>query len=117
MKACQFPGVTMRPLLTSALAAAIVMVLPAIPQRVDAKTGVVRCQMPDGTSAYTNRACDALGGHAMPLSAETLRRIASDQQRETALVAVQSGVEVDTRSNQLAAAVPEIASRRPVARG
>lgn len=108
----------MRPVLTSALATAILMmVLPAIPQRAEAKTGVVRCQMPDGTSVYTNKACGAFGAASMPLPADVLSRIASDQRRESRLVALQSGIEADSIPADLVDVAPAIPSRRPLARG
>lgn len=76
----------------SALAAAVLLLaLPAIPHRAEANTGVLRCRMPDGTSAYGNRACSDLGATAAPLSADVLNRIASEQRRE----ARASGVDDD----------------------
>ncbi|MEO5962072.1 MAG: hypothetical protein ABIO75_08550 [Thermomonas sp.] len=108
----------MRPLFTSALAAAIAMaVLPAIPQRAEAGTGVLRCEMPDGTSAYTNKGCGALGAKSTPLSADVLARIASDQRHQQELVALQSGIEADVTADTSDDAQTLVPLRRPVARG
>lgn len=76
----------MRTFSASAIAAAILLAaLPAVPQRVEANTGVLRCQMPDGTSVYTNKACSALGAEATPLSGEVLNRIEREQRHEARL--------------------------------
>lgn len=80
----------MRTLPASALAAAILFAtLPAVPQRAEANTGVLRCQMPDGTSVYTNKACSAFGAKAMPLSGEVLNRIEREQRREARLTGIE----------------------------
>lgn len=80
----------MRTMSASALAAAILLAaLPAVPQRAEANTGVLRCQMPDGTSVYTNKACSAFGAKAMPLPGEVLNRIERERRYEAKL----SGVE------------------------
>src|SRR5690606_3371288 len=68
--------------LSAIVSTALLLALPAMPSHAEAKTGVLRCQMPDGTSAYSNRACSDLGGKAVPLPAEVLNRIASEQRRE-----------------------------------
>lgn len=76
----------MRTLSTSAIAAALLLAaLPAVPQRAEANTGVLRCQMPDGTSVYTNTACSDLGARAAPLGADVLNRIAREQRHEARL--------------------------------
>lgn len=76
----------MRTFSASAIAAAILLAaLPAVPQRAEANTGVLRCQMPDGTSVYTNKACSALGAKATPLSGEVLNRIEREQRHEARL--------------------------------
>lgn len=109
----------MRPLLTSAIVAAIALaVLPVIPQRADAGTGVLRCQMPDGTSAYTNKSCTALGATANPLPADVLGRIAREQRSQTRLAALASGMDIDAKSTVASSNVPAMApARRPLARG
>ncbi|HWS77397.1 MAG TPA: hypothetical protein VN205_03365 [Thermomonas sp.] len=82
----------MRTLSASALTAAFLLAaLPAVPQRAEANTGVLRCQMPDGTSVYTNKACSAFGAKATPLSGEVLNRIERDQRHEARLTGVEPG--------------------------
>ena len=108
----------MRPLMSSALAASMILaVLPTIPQRAQATTGVLRCQMPDGTSVYTNKACNSWGAKSLPLPADVLGRIATDQRRELKLAALQSGLDADALSNPLADTSPVAPPRRPPARG
>ena len=80
----------MRTLSASALTAAFLLAaLPAVPQRAEANTGVLRCQMPDGTSLYTNKACSAFGAKATPLSGEVLNRIEREQRYEARLTGVE----------------------------
>jgi hypothetical protein len=80
----------MRTISASALAAAILLAtLPAVPHRADAKTGVLRCQMPDGTSVYTNKACSAFGAKAMPLPGDVLNRIEREQRYEAKLTGIE----------------------------
>ena len=76
----------MRTMSTSALVAAVLLAtLPAVPQRAEANTGVLRCKMPDGTSVYTNKACSAFGAKAMPLPGDVLNRIEREQRYEARL--------------------------------
>lgn len=80
----------MRTLSASAFAATLLLAaLPAVPQRAEANTGVLRCQMPDGTSVYTNKACSAFGAKATPLSADVLNRIEREQRHEAKLTGVE----------------------------
>lgn len=80
----------MRTFSTSALTAAFLLAaLPALPQRAEANTGVLRCQMPDGTSVYTNKACSAFGAKATPLSGEVLNRIEREQRHEARLTGIE----------------------------
>jgi len=73
----------MRILPTSLLAAALVLAtLPMVAPRVEAKTGVLRCQMSDGSYAYSNKACSSFGAKAIPLPADVLNRIESHQRHE-----------------------------------
>lgn len=82
--------VAMRTVSASALVAAILLAtLPAVPRRAEANTGVLRCQMPDGTSVYTNKACSAFGAKAMPLSGEVLNRIEREQRHEARLAGIE----------------------------
>ena len=111
----------MRALLASAsLAAAITLaVLPALPRPASA-TSVLRCEMPDGSRMYTNKACASFGASAVPLDADVLNRIKSDQRREVRVAAEQNGEDVEAALAELDAnrlvskAVPV---RRPVASG
>lgn len=108
----------MRPLLTSALATAILLVvLPTIPRRAEAKTGVIRCQMSDGSSAYTNQACGTLGATSMPLSADVLSRIASEQEHESRRVSLQAGIDAESIPATIGEVTAGVPSRRPLARG
>ena len=100
----------MRILPTSLLTATLMLAaLPLLAPRVEAKAGVVRCQMRDGSHAYSNKACSAFGAKAMPLPAAVLNRIESDQRREARL----NGIEVTDASS-----IPlQVGVRRAVQRG
>lgn len=100
----------MRILPTSLLTATLVLAaLPMLAPRVEAKAGVVRCQMSDGSHAYSNKACSAFGAKATPLPAAVLNRIESDQRREAKL----NGIEpADASSMPL-----QTGERRAVQRG
>lgn len=79
----------MRLLPTSMLAAFVLLAaLPAVPQRVEANTGVLRCRMPDGTSVYTSKSCAAFGAKATPLPGDVLERIEREQHREAKLAGI-----------------------------
>lgn len=81
----------MRTFSASAIAAAILFAaLPTVPQRAEANTGVLRCQMPDGTSVYTNKACSAFGAKATPLPGDVLNRIEREQRYEAKLTGVET---------------------------
>ncbi len=102
----------MRPF-TSALAATLLLAaLPSIPQGAHASTGVLRCQMPDGTSLYTNKACSDLGGKAVPLPADVLDRIARERRYEARLAGVPEDMLAD-----VAPRMAQAGQRRPVAGG
>lgn len=102
----------MRIFSTSVIAATMMLAaLPTVAPRVEAKTGVLRCQMSDGSYAYSNKACSAFGAKAMPLPADVLNRIEGDQRREARL----SGVELaDTSSTSMPL---QVGVRRAVQRG
>jgi hypothetical protein len=100
----------MRTFSASAIAAAILLAaLPAVPQRAEANSGVLRCKMPDGSSVYTNKACGAMGAKAVPLSGDVLNRIEREQRYEAKL----TGVEVPDN----AVGTIQASARRPVQRG
>ena len=82
------------PLLASAL---MLAVLPAVPHRAEADAGVLRCRMPDGSSAYTSQACSTFGGEAVPLPGDVLDRIERDQRRE----ARNAGIEIPDATSQV----------------
>lgn len=90
-------------------AAFLLAALPAVPHRAEADTGVLRCRMPDGTSAYTNKACSAFGAEAVPLPADMLGRIERDQRREARL----AGIDVPDAASQ----AMQVGVRRSVQRG
>jgi len=76
----------MRSLLPSALLTALALaILPSVPPSAHAGAGVMRCQMPDGSNAYTNNACSAFGAASAPLSGDVLNRIQREQRYEAAL--------------------------------
>lgn len=103
----------MRPVSTTAIAAALLLAaLPAVPPRAEAAAGVLRCQMPDGTSVYTNTACSDFGAQAAPLSADVLNRIEREQRHEARL----SGVADDALS-AIGPRRPAAGARRGVASG
>jgi hypothetical protein len=112
----------MRSLFASAsvLAAAIALATLPMPRTAQAGTGVIRCELPDGTRMYTNKACSSFGGKASPMSADVLTRIRADQRREVRMRAEREGLDAEAALAELdadrmvASAVP---ARRPVAGG
>ena len=111
----------MRPLLASAsLAAAIaVLALPSLPQSARAGTSVLRCEMPDGSRVYSNKACASFGATSAPMEADVLNRIKSDHRRQVRLQAERDGQDVASALAELDAdrMVASVASvRRPVVR-
>ena len=112
----------MRPLLASAsLAAAIaVLALPSLPQSARASTSVLRCEMPDGSRVYSNKACASFGATSAPMEADVLNRIKSDHRRQVRLQAERDGQDVASALAELDAdrMVASVASvRRPVTSG
>ena len=111
----------MRALLASAsLAAAVaIAVLPALPREAFA-TSVLRCELPDGSRLYTNKACASFGASSAPMDADVLNRIKADERRQVRITAQQRGDDVDAALAELDAdrlvnrVVPV---RRPVASG
>lgn len=76
----------MRSLLSSALLATLVLaVVPSLPQVAHAGAGVLRCQKPDGSTVYTNKACSAFGATSAPIPGDVLHRIEREIRREAAL--------------------------------
>jgi len=68
---------------TSLLAtiAASVLLATAVPMPtpVEAAGGIQRCQSPDGTLVYTDKACAVFGAKATPMSGELMTRIAREE--------------------------------------
>ena len=76
----------MRSAIASAILTALALVaIPAMPSSVQASTGVVRCEMPDGSRVYTNKACGAFGATSAPMTAELRARLASETRHEAKL--------------------------------
>ena len=76
----------MRLLLPSALLTALALaVLPSMPQAAHAGTGVLRCEMPDGSHVYSDKACSSYGAIPAPLPGEVLNRIERDQRNQAAV--------------------------------
>jgi hypothetical protein len=63
------------------VAAAVVLSAMAMPMPtpVEAASGIQRCQSPDGTLVYTDKACAVFGAKATPMSGELLTRIAHEE--------------------------------------
>lgn len=103
----------MRAMLPSALLTALALaVLPSVPQPAQAGAGVVRCAMPDGSYAYSNKACSAFGATSAPLSGEVLNRIERERRREASLTGVDPGFVSTTAS-----ATPPVTARRSLLGG
>ena len=66
-------------LLTTLAAAVLCAATVPVPAPVEAASGIQRCQSPDGTLVYTDKACSAFGAKATPMSGELLTRIAHEE--------------------------------------
>jgi hypothetical protein len=77
----------MRPLILSALACATLSAASLVsPQgTAEASTGVARCEMPDGSVAYTNVSCASMGGRHVAMAADVQNRIRREHLREAEL--------------------------------
>ncbi len=67
-------------------AALLYCATPMATAPVHASSAILRCQSPDGSSVYTDKACSTLGASAAPLDGDLLNRIARDQAHEQALL-------------------------------
>lgn len=65
--------------LLASLAATLLLVAAPMPVPVQATSAILRCQSPDGTLVYTDKACSAFGAKAAPLSGNLLTRIYRDE--------------------------------------
>ena len=87
----------MKSSLFAALTASLLLSGIQAPASLHAATAILRCQSPDGTLVYTDKACGALGAKAAPIPGELLGRIYRDEAR--------FGNDVDSETNP-----PSIAS-------
>jgi hypothetical protein len=62
---------------------AATLLLSAVPAAapLHAASAILRCQSPDGTLVYTDKACDAFGAKAAPMPGALLSRIYQDEAR------------------------------------
>ncbi len=105
----------MRALLSSALLTALSLaVLPTVPQSAHAGAGVMRCAMPDGSYAYTNKACTAFGATSAPLPGDVLSRIERERRREAALTGTDT---INVSSSTPTSSVPRVTARRSLLGG
>ncbi len=82
--------------LTAALAA---IAVPAMGPVWAEGAGIQRCEAPDGTAIYTDKACAALGATAMPMSGELLTRLSyADDDSETGVFGSRRAPTVARRS-------------------
>jgi len=65
--------------LLASLAATLLLVAAPMPVPVQATSAILRCQSPDGTLVYTDKACSAFGAKAAPMSGNLLTRIYRDE--------------------------------------
>ena len=72
-----------KPLLIALAVTAIIGASP-LARNAQAGTGIQRCQGPDGTSVYTDKACAAIGARAVPMSGQLLTTIAREEARAEA---------------------------------
>ena len=66
-------------LLATVAATALFAATAPMPTPVEAASGIQRCQSPDGTLVYTDKACAVFGAKATPMSGELLTRIAHEE--------------------------------------
>ena len=70
----------LRSLFATFAATLLLAALPA-PMPVRAASAILRCQSPDGTLVYTDKACGAFGAKAAPMPGALLSRIYQDEAR------------------------------------
>jgi hypothetical protein len=78
-------------LLISLVVTAVIGASP-LARHAQAGTGIQRCQAPDGSSVYTDKACAAIGARAVPMSGQLLTTIAREEARAEAAT-LQGGLE------------------------
>ena len=109
-----------KPLLASLIAASVLAAATSAPRPAEATaTGVLRCQMPDGTTLYTNQGCGAFGARSAPITADLANRIVSERRLEARLGALRNGEDPDVALDELQAASVASApsTRRDVSAG
>jgi hypothetical protein len=74
-----------RSLLATLITGMLLSTVPAAAP-VEATSAIQRCQSPDGTLVYTDKACAAFSAKAVPMSGELLTRIAHEDAREDSIV-------------------------------
>ena len=79
------------------IALAVTAIIGASPlaRHAQAGTGIQRCQAPDGSSVYTDKACAAIGARAVPMSGQLLTTIAREEARaeaDTLQASLESGM-------------------------
>jgi hypothetical protein len=89
----------------AALTATMLLSVAPATAPAHATTAIARCQSPDGTSVYTDRACTAFGAKPLPLPGQLLSRIYREQARQD------DGVDGATNS------IPVVATARRPATG
>jgi len=89
--------------LLASLAATLLLVAAPMAVPVQATSAILRCQSPDGTLVYTDKACSAFGAKAAPLSGNLLTRIYRDESH------------FDDADADAAGAPPEVVRRDPSA--
>ena len=87
--------------LLASLAATLLLVMSPLVVPVQATSAILRCQSPDGTLVYTDKACSAFGAKAAPISGNLLTRIYRDESHFD--------------DADAAVALPEVARRDPSA--
>ena len=70
-----------RSLLATLITGVLLSTVPAAAP-VEATSAIQRCESPDGTLVYTDKACAAFSAKAVPMSGELLTRIAHEDARE-----------------------------------
>jgi hypothetical protein len=91
--------------LLASLATALLLVAAPMTVPVRATSAILRCQSPDGTLVYTDKACSAFGAKAATISGNLLTRIYRDESHFA---------DADADADA-ADALPEVARRDPSA--
>ena len=79
-----------RSLLATLITGMLLSTVPAAAP-VEATSAIQRCESPDGTLVYTDKACAAFSAKAVPMSGELLTRIAHEDAREDSIAPPSNG--------------------------